>query len=117
MLSGVVGLVSLSALLNVIGSSTNPMFNLSPMWHLVLGSFSFGIVWMATDPVTSAQTEKGKYVYGFLIGILVALIRLVNPAYPEGVMLAILFCNMFAPVIDRFFVEANVKRRLARNAR
>lgn len=116
MLSAVIGLVSFSVLLNVIGSTTNPMFGLTPWWHLVLGSFAFGVVWMATDPVSAAQTEQGKYIYGFMIGALTVLIRTVNPAFPEGVMLAILFCNMFAPIIDKVFINANIKRRLARNA-
>jgi Na+-transporting NADH:ubiquinone oxidoreductase subunit B len=115
MLSAVIGLAGFSVLLNVIGSATNPMFQLSPLWHMVLGSFAFGVVWMATDPVSAAQTEQGKYIYGFLIGMLVVLVRTINPAFPEGVMLAILFCNMFAPIIDRIFLNANIKRRLARS--
>ncbi|MCK5511967.1 MAG: NADH:ubiquinone reductase (Na(+)-transporting) subunit B [Thermodesulfovibrionales bacterium] len=117
MLSAAIGLVGFSLLLNIIGSATNPMFGLSPVWHLVLGSFAFGVVWMATDPVTGAQTEKGKYVYGFVIGILIVLIRVINPAFPEGVMLAILFGNMFAPIIDKIYLNANIKRRLERDAR
>jgi Na+-transporting NADH:ubiquinone oxidoreductase subunit B len=115
MLSTVVGMVCLSSLLNVIGSTTNPMFQLSPMWHLVLGGFALGTVYMTTDPVSGAMTEKGKYVYGFFIGVLCVLIRVINPAYPEGMMLAILFGNMFAPIIDKIFLNANVKRRLARS--
>ena len=116
MLSATIGLVGFSLLLNIIGSATNPMFGLSPVWHLVLGSFAFGIVWMATDPVTGAQTEKGKYVYGFVIGILIVLIRVINPAFPEGVMLAILFGNMFAPIIDKIYLNSNIKRRIERDA-
>jgi Na+-transporting NADH:ubiquinone oxidoreductase subunit B len=115
MLSTVIGMVCLSSLLNVIGSTTNPMFQLSPMWHLVLGGFALGAVYMTTDPVSGAMTEKGKYVYGFFIGVLCVLIRVINPAYPEGMMLAILFGNMFAPIIDRIFLNANIKRRLARS--
>ena len=115
MLSTVVGMVCLSSLLNVIGSTTNPMFQLSPMWHLVLGGFAIGTVYMTTDPVSGAMTEKGKYVYGFFIGVLCVLIRVINPAYPEGMMLAILFGNMFAPIIDKIFLNANIKRRLARS--
>jgi Na+-transporting NADH:ubiquinone oxidoreductase subunit B len=115
MLSTVVGMVFLSSLLNVIGSTTNPMFQLSPQWHLVLGGFALGAVYMTTDPVSGAMTEKGKYVYGFFIGVLCVLIRVINPAYPEGMMLAILFGNMFAPIIDRIFLNANIKRRLARS--
>ncbi len=115
MLSVVVGMFCLSSILNIIGSSTNPMFQLPPSWHLVLGGFAFGTVYMTTDPVTGSMTEKGKYVYGFLIGTLTVLIRTVNPAFPEGIMLAILFGNMFAPIIDRIFINANIKRRLLRS--
>jgi Na+-transporting NADH:ubiquinone oxidoreductase subunit B len=115
MLSTVAGMFLLSSLLYGIGS-TNPMLQLSPLWHLVLGGFAFGTVYMTTDPVSGAMTENGKYVYGLLIGILTVLIRAVNPAFPEGMMLAILFCNMFAPIIDRVFINANIKRRMARNA-
>lgn len=82
--------------------------------HIVMGGFAFGAVYMATDPVTAAQTNKGKYIYGFLIGMLAILVRVLNPAYPEAVMLAILFMNVFAPLIDHYMVEANVKRRLKR---
>ena len=86
-----------------------------PAWeHLILGGFAFGAVFMATDPVTATQTEKGKYIYGFLIGVLAILIRVLNPAYPEGVMLAILLMNVFAPLIDHYVVEANIKKRLKR---
>ena len=86
-----------------------------PAWqHLVLGGFAFGAVFMATDPVTASQTNKGKYIYGFLIGLLAVLIRVVNPAYPEGMMLAILLMNVFAPLIDHYVVEANIKKRLKR---
>ena len=86
-----------------------------PFWeHLLLGGFAFGAVFMATDPVTAAQTEKGKWIYGFLIGFLAILIRVLNPAYPEGVMMAILLMNVFAPLIDHYIVEANIKKRLKR---
>ena len=86
-----------------------------PFWeHLILGGFAFGAVFMATDPVSAAQTEKGKWIYGFLIGILAILIRVLNPAYPEGVMLAILLMNVFAPLIDHYVLEAHIKRRLKR---
>jgi Na+-transporting NADH:ubiquinone oxidoreductase subunit B len=116
MLTVVAGMFCLSSMLNIIGSTTNPMFQLSPSWHLVLGGFAFGTVFMTTDPVTGALTSKGQYLYGFLIGILTVLIRTVNPAFPEGIMLAILFGNMFAPIIDRIFINANIKRRLMRSA-
>jgi len=115
MLSVLAGMVGMSLFFNLIGSSTNPMFQLSPLWHLVLGGFAFGAVYMATDPVSAAMTDPGRYIYGLLIGILVVLIRVVNPAFPEGMMLAILFMNVFAPIIDRIFINANIKRRLLRN--
>lgn len=114
MLSILLGMVATALLFNVIGSATNPMFLVTPQWHLVLGGFAFGAVFMATDPVTAAMTDKGKYLYGLLIGFLVVLIRVINPAFPEGMMLAILFGNVFAPIIDRIFINANVKRRQAR---
>jgi len=82
--------------------------------HLLIGSFLFGMVFMATDPVTAAQTNKGKYIYGFLIGVMVIIIRILNPAYPEGTMLAILLMNVFAPLIDHYVVQANINRRMKR---
>ena len=109
------GTIGMSMLLNGIGSETNPMFAVPFYWHMVLGGWAFGTVFMATDPVSSAFTSKGKMIYGLGIGILVVLVRVVNPAYPEGMMLAILFMNLFAPVIDHFFIKANIKRRLARH--
>jgi Na+-transporting NADH:ubiquinone oxidoreductase subunit B len=111
----VVGTIGMSMLLNGIGSETNPMFSVPFYWHMVLGGWAFGTVFMATDPVSSAFTSKGKMIYGLGIGTLVVLVRVVNPAYPEGMMLAILFMNLFAPVIDHFFIKANIKRRLARH--
>ncbi len=110
------GGMGLSALFWAIGSDSNAMFNLPPWWHLVIGGYAFGLVFMATDPVSAAMTETGKWFYGILIGAMTMLIRVVNPAFPEGIMLAILFGNVFAPTIDFFVVQANVKRRLARNA-
>ena len=103
-------------LLNAVGSDTNPLFAVGPHWHFLLGGWAFGMVFMATDPVSSSFTDGGKLIYGFFIGVLVVLVRVVNPAYPEGMMLAILFMNMFAPFIDHFFVQANIKRRAARYA-
>jgi Na+-transporting NADH:ubiquinone oxidoreductase subunit B len=97
------------------GASSNTMLAMPWHWHMVLGGFAFGAVFMATDPVSATQTNTGKWIYGFLIGFLTWLIRVVNPAFPEGIMLAILFANVFAPVIDHFVVQANVKRRLKRN--
>ncbi len=96
-------------------ASSNPMMSMPWHWHVVLGGFAFGAVFMATDPVSAAQTNTGKWVFGLLIGFMTWLIRVVNPAFPEGIMLAILFANVFAPVIDHFVVQANVKRRLQRN--
>lgn len=111
MISMVVGMVASVALLHNIGSTTNAAFSMSPQWHLVVGGFAFGAVFMATDPVSAAMTNTGKFLYGFLIGVMVALIRVVNPAFPEGTMLAILFGNVFAPLIDHFVVRANIRRR------
>jgi Na+-transporting NADH:ubiquinone oxidoreductase subunit B len=116
MLGVVVGSAAMAMLLNAIGSDTNPAFSIPFTWHVVLGSWAFGTVFMATDPVSSAFTDKGRLIYGFGIGVMVILVRVVNPAYPEGMMLAILFMNMFAPFIDHFVVQANIKRRLVRNA-
>ena len=110
------GTIATAGLLNVVGSDTNPMFGVPWYWHAVLGGWAFGMVYMATDPVSSAFTNGGKLIYGALIGVLVVLIRVVNPAYPEGMMLAILFMNMFAPLIDHYFVQANIRRREARYA-
>ena len=92
----------------------NTLMQISPLHHLVLGGFAFGAIFMATDPVSATQTNTGKYIYGFLIGLLAILFRVFNPAYPEGMMLAILFMNVMAPLIDRYVVEANIKRRLKR---
>ena len=111
----VVGLLGTSALLYAFGSDVNPMFAMPPHWHLVIGGFAFGAVFMATDPVSAASTEMGKWIYGILIGFMTILVRVINPAYPEGIMLAILFGNVMAPLIDYYVVQANVKRRLARN--
>ena len=102
--------------LNLIGSQTNPMLSVPIYWHLVIGGFAFGTVFMATDPVTSAYTDTGKWVYGLLLGFLIILIRVFNPAFPESVMIAILFMNVFAPLIDHYVVRANIKRRAARYA-
>lgn len=110
-----IGMVATSLLFNFIGSDTNHMFQLPWYWHLVMGGFAFGMIFMATDPVSAAFTNKGKWYYGILIGLMVVLIRVVNPAFPEGMMLAILFANLFAPLFDYFVVQGNIKRRLARN--
>lgn len=106
------GAYAMGLLLNAVG--TNPFTQLPPEYHLVIGGLAFGAVFMATDPVTAAQTETGKWIYGFMIGIFTVLVRVFNPAYPEGIMLAILLMNVFAPLIDYFVVGANKKRRLQR---
>ena len=109
-----IGMVALSSLFNAIGSPTNPAFAMPWYWHLVTGGFAFGMVYMATDPVSAAMTNTGKWAFGILIGVMTVLIRVVNPAFPEGIMLAILFANLFAPLMDHFVIQANIKRRLAR---
>lgn len=111
MLGCVLGLVATALMFNMVGSDTNPMFQLSPLWQFVTGGFIFGTVYMATDPVSAAHTQQGLYWYGFLIGGLTVLIRVVNIGYPEGIVLAILFANVFAPAIDKIFVRRNIKRR------
>jgi Na+-transporting NADH:ubiquinone oxidoreductase subunit B len=114
MLGVMIGMVALSTLLNQFDSSSNPAFAMPWYWHLVTGGFAFGMVFMATDPVSSAMTNTGKWAFGILIGLMTVLIRVINPAFPEGIMLAILFANLFAPLMDHFVVQANIKRRLAR---
>lgn len=109
------GMIAMSTLFNMIGSDTNPMFALPFYWHMVLGGFAFGMFFMATDPVSASMTNTGKLYFGALIGVMVVLIRVINPAFPEGMMLAILFANLFAPLIDNFVVQANIKRRALRN--
>ena len=114
-ISGVLGgMIAMATLFNFIGSDTNPMFSVPAHWHFVMGGFAFGMIFMATDPVSAAMTNTGKFVFGALIGVMVVLIRVVNPAFPEGMMLAILFANLFAPYIDHLVIQANIKRRLAR---
>ena len=115
MLGMLAGGLFASLLLYVIGSDTNPMFSLSPAWHLVAGSFAFGLVFMVTDPVSAAMTRTGMLVYGGLVGVMAIIVRSINPAYPEGVMLAILFGNVFAPLIDYYVVKGNIKRREIRS--
>lgn len=108
------GMVITATLFNAIGSDTNTMFAMPWHWHLVLGGFAFGMLFMATDPVSASFTDKGKWLYGLLIGGLVVMIRVVNPAFPEGMMLAILLANLFAPLFDHFVAQSNIKRRAAR---
>ncbi len=113
--SGVfVGMVLFTLLLNAIGSETNSMFAMPWYWHLVTGGFAFGMFFMATDPVSASFTNHGKWLYGALIGVMCVLVRVLNPAFPEGMMLAILFANLWAPLFDYFVAQKNIKRRVAR---
>ena len=112
MVSGVVGVIAMASLFNAIG--TTPAMQVTALQHLLYGGFAFGIVFMATDPVTAARTEPGKWIYGFLIGVMVVFIRVLNAGYAEGMMLAILLMNTFAPLIDYIVVERNVSKRQAR---
>lgn len=122
MLSSVIGALVMGFIFNSVvdagiitsGSKFYGLMSLDFWQHLLIGGFAFGIVYMATDPVTASQTNKGKWIYGFLIGFFSILIRVFNPAYPEGVMLAILLMNVFAPTIDHYVVQGNVKKRMKR---
>src|SRR5699024_8115655 len=115
MLSGLIGGALIALLFNALPADIgNSLTNFTWYDHLLVGGFVFGIVFMATDPVTATQTTKGKWIYGFLIGLLAILIRVVNPAYPEGMMMAVLFMNVFAPTIDYYVVQANIKKRQKR---
>lgn len=111
-----VGMVATSTLFNIIGSDSNAMFAMPWYWHLTLGGFAFGMSFMATDPVSAAHTNTGRWIFGALIGFMTVLIRVVNPAFPEGIMLAILFSNIFAPLIDYAVIKANIARRIKRHA-
>jgi Na+-transporting NADH:ubiquinone oxidoreductase subunit B len=116
MLGIVLGTAATALLLNgIAGPDSTPMLSMPWYWHFVVGGWAFGAVFMATDPVSSPFTEKGKFIYGLFIGFMVVLIRCINPAYAEGMMLAILFMNMFSPLIDHFIVQGNIKRRLQRD--
>jgi Na+-transporting NADH:ubiquinone oxidoreductase subunit B len=115
MLAVIAGGAGTAFIINFLaGQNLSGMLSLPPQWHLVMGGFAFGTVFMATDPVSAASTNKGKWIYGIAIGVLAILIRSFNPAYPEGMMLAILFMNVFAPLIDYFVVKGNIRRRLSR---
>jgi Na+-transporting NADH:ubiquinone oxidoreductase subunit B len=114
-LSSLLGGLFMSFIFNMVGA--NAYMSIDPISQLLMGSFLFGIVFMATDPVTAAQTNKGKIIYGFLVGVFSIIIRVFNPAYPEGTMLAILLMNTFAPLIDHYVVEANISKRLKRAIR
>ena len=114
MLGVLLGMVAMSAVFNGVGSDSNPMFAMPWYWHLTVGGLAFGLVFMATDPVSAAMTNTGKLIFGALIGVMTVLIRVINPAFPEGIMLAILFGNLCAPLIDYFVTQANIRRRLRR---
>ena len=109
-----IGVAFFATLLNLIGSDTNPMFAMPAHWHFVVGGLAFGMFFMATDPVSASFTNQGKWAYGIFIGFMTVLIRVLNPAFPEGVMLAILFANLWAPLFDYFVAQSNIKRRVAR---
>ncbi|MCH8552886.1 MAG: NADH:ubiquinone reductase (Na(+)-transporting) subunit B [Natronospirillum sp.] len=109
-----VGMILTSTMFNMVGSETNALFEVPWYWHLVLGGFAFGMMFMATDPISASMTNLGKWWFGGLIGVMTVLIRVVNPAFPEGIMLAILFANIFSPLIDYYVVKGNIKRRAAR---
>lgn len=111
-----IGMIATSLLFNGIGSESNPMFEIPPHWHFVVGGFAFAMMFMATDPVSASMTNVGRWIFGIFVGVMTVLIRVVNPAFPEGVMLAILFANLFAPFIDHLVTQANIKRRQARVA-
>ena len=112
-LSNILHFLAIGGFGSAIGS-TNAMLYLPPAYHFVMGGFAFGMVFMATDPVSCAQTNKGRWLYGFLIGFMCVIIRAINPAYPEGMMLAILFANAFSPLFDYFVLQSNIKRRKRR---
>jgi Na+-transporting NADH:ubiquinone oxidoreductase subunit B len=109
-----IGVAFFATLLNLIGSDTNAMFAMPAQWHFVIGGLAFGMFFMATDPVSASFTNQGKWAYGFFIGFMTVLVRVLNPAFPEGVMLAILFANLWAPLFDYFVAQSNIKRRIAR---
>ncbi len=111
-----IGMVGMSLLFNMVGlfGDTGPMLDMPWYWHLTLGGFAFGMMFMATDPVTAAHTNMGRWYFGILVGVMTVMIRVINPAFPEGIMLAILFANIFSPLIDHFVVQSNIKRRRQR---
>lgn len=116
MLSVVIGTIVTATALNLIGSETNPLFAVPFWWHLVIGGLAFATVFVATEPVTAPHTRQGHLIYGFLIGVMIVVVRVLNPAYPDGILVGILFMNLFSPLIDHFVVGAHVKKRRARYA-
>ena len=107
----IIGTIVTSYLFNIVGSDTNPMFAMPFWWHMVMGGYAFGLVFMATEPVSGSHTNTGRWIYGLVIGFMVVMIRVLNPAYPEGMMLAILFGNLLSPLIDHFVVSRNINLR------
>ena len=114
MLSTFLGAIAMTAVMNIFAPSADSLLALPPHYHIVMGGFAFGLVYMATDPVSAAQTNIGKWIYGFLIGVIVIIVRVINPAYPEGMMLSILFMNAFAPLVDYYVLQAHIARRTSR---
>jgi len=117
MLGMLAGGAATALFFNAVGSATNPMFAMPPHWHVVTGCFAFGLVFLATDPVTAAQTDAGRWIYGVLVGLFVVLIRVLNPGYSESAMIVLILGNVFAPVIDWFVIQANIRRRRTRYGR
>lgn len=113
--AGLIGGLGAACYYYFAGSAVNPLYDIPPHWHLVIGGFAFGLVFMATDPVSAAHTPTGQWLYGLMVGVLAIMIRVANPAYPEGIMLAILLGNVFAPLFDYFVIQANIKRRMLRH--
>ena len=111
------GVILTSTLYNLIGSEVNPMFAMPWYWHMVVGGLAFGMIFMATDPVSASMTNAGRWIFGILIGLMTVLIRVSNPAFPEGIMLAILFSNIFAPLIDYAVVQVHIAKRRRKVAR
>jgi Na+-transporting NADH:ubiquinone oxidoreductase subunit B len=116
MLSVVLGTIAAASLLNAVGSETNPLFEIPFWWHFVIGGLAFATVFIATEPVTAPYTFMGQLIYGFLIGVMVVVVRVLNPAYPDGLLVAILLMNLFSPLIDHYVVAAHIKKRRARHA-
>jgi Na+-transporting NADH:ubiquinone oxidoreductase subunit B len=119
MLGAMIGMILTAYFTNYLAisiNSDNPMMFLPPHYHFVMGGFAFGMVFMATDPVSASQTDRGRWIYGFLIGFMCIIIRSINPAYPEGMMLSILLANAFAPLIDYFVLKAHIHKRKSRFA-
>jgi len=114
MLSVVLGTIVMATTLNLVGSETNPLFTVPFWWHFVIGGLAFATVYIATEPVTAPHTHKGHWIYGFLIGVMIVVVRVLNPAYPDGILVGILLLNLFAPLIDHFIVGAHIKKRRAR---